>query len=505
MSFLLDPKSTHPTGSETARHAPGVSWPVMLTAVVLVTLAASAGAETAESHEHLIIFTQPATGSTISETFHSEHLPALRDVAEQLGVPVKVLDTTAGVPEPVGITPFLVHQSPRGRSFFQGRYTDPGKVAHFIRTSRAVPATSSASVKKDIAVWQNGRSRVYAPLKITPLAGSLPEGFDEPAFQRRAEDAIVDGFYHFAKIDELALGPGDRAFYMDFYPYRSEDGRLFVSLGLFSQFNCIEPVFTAFDEPVSGSWEALDEVFARAAQALEDEVAKQIAGSAIGDGFDPIPSSVATVSWDVLGLKLPERTASENDATLGSVADLPRRWKIAPSEDGAPRLIFRFPSPLERYSGEVAELSGRLELAEDGRLQGAEGWIQAQTGSVTMGEPSLDKAIHQKMIHVAKFPASRFDLKKVLPETEELAFGRAARLQASGVFQMMGLDLPITVRGDVEPVIGAHGRPQLHVRAAFEVRLSTPFGISGPDGPEPARDTLEFYLDFLMEADTNPA
>ena len=471
-------------------------------AALLLLLGLAVSAHGAPATEELLIFLQSGSETPVAEEFRRTHLPELKKTAEELGLPVRTVDIAEGVPEEVRITPLLVHQSPRGRSFFQGRYADAGKVKHFVRTSRAIPALSDDQIKHHVAVRQQGRSRVYSPIKITDLAGTVPEGYDAEAFRQRFEKAVRAGFRHFVTVDEIRLGPSDRAFYMDFYPFRSEDGRLFVSLGLFSQFSCIEPVFTAFDTPVSGPWESFEEVVGRAARLLEDKVAEQVETSAIGDGFDPVPSSAEIASWESLGLQLPERPeGSAPEQSLSSTADLPDRWRIAPSADGAPRLIFRFPSPLERYSGEVAELSGSLVLGPKNALQGAEGWIRAETESVTMGEPSLDHAVHQKMIHVSRFPVSRFDLKEVLPETEELAFGREARLYARGTFELMGLDLPIDVRGSVEPVFDDDGSPRLHVRAAFEIRLSDPFGISGPDGPEPARDTLKFFLDFLMEGD----
>ncbi len=471
-------------------------------ALFALLFAGSLAAETEPSRESLVIFTQPDAESPISRHFEAELLPELKATAEQLGVPLKILDARKGAPEEVRITPLLIHQSPNGRSFFQGRYADPGKVAHFVRTSRAVPATSEVLTKTDIAVWSQGRSRVYSPLKITDLAGELPQSFDAEAFKQRATQAMASGFEHFTWVDRIELGPTDRAFYMDLYPYRSEGGKLFISLALFSQFNCIDPVFTQFDDPVSGSFDRLDEVFARAGRRLEQAVAQQVQGSEIGDGFDPIPESVAVASWPSLGLELPERsTAADSAAAVGSIEDLPRAWRIAPAEKNEPRLIFRFPAPLERYSGEVGELAGSLTLGDGSSLQGAEGWIRADTGSVTMGEPSLDQAIHKKMIHVARFPESRFTLKEVMPETENLAFGRAARLQATGTFELMGQKVDLQVRGDVEPVFTEAGEPRLRVRAAFEIRLASPFGIAGPDGPAPANDTLKLYLDFMMEED----
>ncbi|MEM8934721.1 MAG: YceI family protein, partial [Acidobacteriota bacterium] len=314
-----------------------------------------------------------------------------------------------------------------------------------------------------------------------------------------ARDAILDGTTRFDRRASTTLGPADRAFYMDFHPFATEDGRLFVSTALFSQFNCIEPIYEGFDTPTEGTLAEAGDVFVRAARALEAEIARQIATSAIGDGFDPVATAVPVVEWGAIGLPLPERAAGVSaDAVAG--IELASRWRIAkPVEGAGPRLIFRFPPPLERYSGEVTRLTGELELTDGLGLVGATGWIEADTSSVTMGEQSLDDAIHGKMIHVAQYPVARFELDSIADGALPVAFGRTSQASAAGTFRMVGREIPLSVQAQIEPVIREDGQPVLHVNAGFELRLDDPFAIAGPDGPAPARDTLVFFLDFTME------
>ncbi|MCG8459218.1 MAG: YceI family protein, partial [Holophagales bacterium] len=379
-------------------------------------------------------------------------------------------------------------QNARGRSYFQGRYVDTGKVAHFVRTSRAIPPSSGATAEQSQLVMHEGRSRVSAPVKVTTLAGDPPLGLEPEVFRARAERAIAEGLGRFEAVTgPWQSGPADRAFYLDFYPYLSADGTLYVATALFSQFNCIEPVYRGFDDPVSGPWAERAKVFTEAARRLEDEVLAQILSSEIGDGFDPLPATVPVVTWEDLGLPLPEPPPGVDPSVVATV-ELARRWRIAqPSEDHGPRLVFRFPSPLERYSGEVTQLDGELELAEGGELVGAVGRMRAATGSVTMGEPSLDGAIHGKMIHVDRFPESTFVLEKIRPGAEPVAFGTLSRFVARGTFTLVGRSIPVEVRGQLEPIVAADGRPRLKVSAAFRIRLADPFGIAGPEGPSPAR------------------
>ena len=446
-----------------------------------------------------MVFTQTSADTEIGLAFAETHLPAIQQAAEQLDIGVEVVDVgQVGAPSGIHLTPLVVHQNARGRSFFQGRYADTGKVVHFVRTSRAIPPVEGRQTKKKTLVMESGRARVYSPVKITAPAGHPPLDLDPSAFRAEAEKALLGGLERYELRSEVDLGPSDRAFYFDFYPYVSEDGRLFVSTALFSQFNCIEPVYQSFDSPVSGPLAESDAVFAEAAKRLEAEVLSQMASSTIGDGFDPVAKTAALVGWEELGLALPE-AGSAVDAEAARGIELGRAWEIAePTEDDGPRLVFRFPSPLERYSGEVTELGGELTLAEGLVLEGAEGRLEVATSSVTMGEDSLDNAIHTKMIHAAEFPSAHFEIGKMAADGEAVAFGRLSRFVARGTFGFMGKTIPVEVRGQIEPLIAADGGPRLRVDAAFQIRLSDPFGVEGPDGPEPARDILDFYLDFQL-------
>ncbi|ANM29505.1 hypothetical protein ABI59_07790 [Acidobacteria bacterium Mor1] len=479
---------------------------VLRTACLLLVCVLSAvppgfAAGAATTHEELILFVRSSAEGAIIDGVETTHRPALESLAGELGLRLRVVDTAEQAPAEVHLTPLLVYQSARGRAVFQGRYVDTGKVAHFVRTQRAVPPQPGGYTAKNVAVASLGRAQVSAPIKITGLSGHLPEGLDADSFTAEARAAILAGFQRFSERESIELGAADRAFYMDFHPYLDEAGRLWVSTALFSQFNCIEPVFVGEDTPHTGSWDERDRVFAAAARQLENEVMAQITGSTRGDGFDPVPATVAEVSWEQAGLPLPERAQGSSAAAAN--LELPARWRVEPSEPGAaPRLVFRFPAPLDRYTGEVGQVDGALALESPDSLQGAKGWIETDTSSVTMGEQTLDAAIHGKMILVKRFPDARFELAEVSAPEEPLRFGNLSRVAAKGTFTMMGQEIPLDVAAQLEPIVGDDGKPRLHVQAGFEIRLMEPFGVEGPDGPAPANDTLQFHLDVLMLPDS---
>jgi len=466
-----------------------------LAALFLGIWLAGGGIAGASTSEELVIFTR-TTDSPSAQRFVSAHLPQLRQAAEKLGLAVRQVDAADGVPAEVRITPLIVYQNHRGRSIFQGRTKDASKLTHFIRTSRAVPPTNLDAERQHVPVLERGRSRTATPLKITDLSGAIPPDHNPKAFRKRAEKAIIAGFQELKLRHKVTLGPVDRQFYMDFHPHLSPTGELSISTTLFSQFHCIDPVYRNWQAPARGSWQELEQVFAEAARSLEQELFRQLRESTLGDGFDPVPAEVALKSWHEIGLALPPPPASggqvHGDIELGRV------WRIEEAHGDAPRLIFRFPAPLERYTGEVEEIRGELHLPEDLTLATSHGFIEATTSSVTMGETSLDKALRGKMLLVDRFPDARFELTGFVDGSPALAFGRSSQFLTHGEFKMVGAAMEIEVRGEIEPVIGEDGAPRLRVTASFRLPLESPFGIKGPDGPAPANDTLIFYLDFLM-------
>ena len=158
--------------------------PLAVALSLLLRLPAAAIATTTGT-DTLVVFTQPGK-SDIARRFETESLTSITLAAEKLGIRAVTLDASKGAPAEVTVTPLLVFQNHRGRSIFQGRYADIGKVRHFLRTSRSVPQGEAPIVHDDVAIVTDGRARIVVKLKITGLEGDKPSGFDQSDFEKRA-------------------------------------------------------------------------------------------------------------------------------------------------------------------------------------------------------------------------------------------------------------------------------------------------------------------------------
>jgi polyisoprenoid-binding protein YceI len=473
------------------RYAPLAVALSLLLPLPVPAFAATTGTDT------LIVFTQTGK-SDIARRFEAESLTSITLAAEKLGIRAVTLDASKGAPAEVTVTPLLVFQNHRGRSIFQGRYADMGKVRHFLRTSRSVPQGEAPIVHDDVAMVTDGRARIVVKLKITGLEGDKPAGFDQSDFEKRARAAAMAALAGFKPEARVDLGRADRTFYLDLYPYRSADGKLFVTPAVYSQFNCHEPVYSGSGKAIEGKWSDYGAAFTAAARAMAEEVHRQIRESKLGDGFDPVPASAPAVTWESLGLALPPAAPASSRESV-TTATLANRWVVEqPADpDAAPILQFKFPAPLDNYTGTARDVSGELVLGDGFALQGAKGSVRVAVASVTMGEPGLDDTV-RKAVSLNAFPDARFELGNAVGDTAPLVFGKMGQILAIGTFTMKGIQIPLEVRAEIEPVVADDGGARLAVTASFNIRLKKPFGIDGPDGPAPANDTLEFFLSFIM-------
>ncbi len=456
----------------------------------------SRNARAATEEDQLLVF-QQGGASPVDRTFLEDQLPKIRNLAEMMGVSVHLIDARKGAPKAITVTPLIVYQNHRGRSIYQGRTTTPDRIRNFIRTSRFIPQGDALNRREHIPVWEIERARIWAPIKITHLTGSIPQNYNHEVFVSEATAGIAAGFEKFHFLDRIDLGRADRGFYMDFYPYRSEDGILYLSLALFSQFNCKEPVFV---KKVQGPWRDRNGVFNQGAAALEAAVFQVIRDPHSGDSFDPVPENIPNRTWEEIGFPLPPAPEKKEVQPL-ALAEIPRHWTYEkPGSMDPPLIQFRFPPPLDSYAGEVKTASGEFNLPGSHRLDDARGFIEIDTRSaITMGNEVLDEVIRGSMILDAKnYPKASYVITSIDSSGQRIAFDRLFPASISGIFTLKGKSMPLTCPAEFELVIGEEDMPRLLIRTAFRIDLRI-FNIEEADGPAPARHTLLFDVNFLLK------
>jgi len=477
-----------------SKHKTKIVWLAAISLGIVIFLPQNA--ITATESEQLIIFVQPEV-SAVDDIFLKRALPGIRKLADEMGVRVHVVDARKGAPAEVTLTPLIVYQNYRGRSVYQGRTTTPERIRNFMRTSRFVPRGKELNRRENIPVWTAGRSRVWAPLKVAPISGARPADYNHEAFVAEALKNVTQGFSKF-RIQKVAkLYRANRGFYMDFNPWLSGDGTLYISVVVFSQFDCKAPVFS---KKIVGPWKNYQKLFSQASAAGEDAVVRITANAESGDSFDPVRSKTPQKTWQQIGFPLPAAPKVKT-AGMSVSAVVPKDWVLAESGPNDPPMIqFRFPAPLDNYAGEVKSGQGEFSLSENLMVESAKGYIEIDTrGTITMGDYRLDEAIQgSMMLYSKKFPAARFDIEKISGDGQPIAYGRLSPAFVAGKFTLKGKSVPMTSITEIEPIMAEDAKPRLLVRGAFKIDLRT-FNIEGADGPAPARHMLLFDLNFILK------
>ncbi|MEM1444996.1 MAG: YceI family protein [Planctomycetota bacterium] len=457
--------------------------------------------------ERLIVFVD-GDGSALQERFRTEQLPQFKALSDELGVQLEIFDVAerGKAPDDVRLTPLIAFQNWRGTSIYQGRYATLDRVRNFVRTSRFMPQGDEPFVREQVPVWERGGMKVAVPIKVTEASGPGAEAlpvFDEAAIA----EVVASGMGAYALADSVSLGRSDRSWYADFHPFVAEDGTLYLSSELYSQFHCHEPVRSWLDEPIGGPAEEWASVFRAAAARLEAELVQQMNASEIGDGFDVIDrATVAGVSWDEAGLALPERPAG--DAGLVADIELPRDWTVdADAQDIAPAVQFTWPPPVDAYSGEATKITGSIQLGGDKEagwtFAGLSGSFTAEAKSVTMGESDLDAFIHSGILEAGEHPEPTFTIESVDVEpafaSKPVRLGELVPVTLSGTYAMLGQSIPLTVPMSAEAFIDEDGRPRLSLTGQWQLPLAGPWEIEGPPGPKEASSVMVFACRIVLE------
>ncbi len=459
--------------------------------VAMLPVAANADPST----EELIIFIQQ-NNTLVSQAFQQNILPEIQKMALDLQIPVKIVPVTPeGVPPEIKITPLIVYQNHLGRSIYQGRTTTLDRIRTFIRTSRFIPQGKEPLIRKQTPVWEMGRSRIWAPVKVTSITGTRPQGYQD--FKQEALDNIRKGFQHFQFMNPVSLERADRGFYMDFYPWVSSDNTLYLSFAVFSQFHCKEPVFHSRDNPLTGSWENRGDLFQKAARLMENIVREKIRDGQAGDGFDPVANSIPVTGWDDIGLSLPPAPEKRTAKKVNS--KVPLSWVLLPAKTDQPSMVlFRFPAPLDNYSGEATRGMGEFQLPVNRNPAAASGYVEIDPTSVTMGQPDLDKVIQSSiMLNTKQYPASRFTILSGEGETQKITYGGLFPVVFQGNLEIKGKTVPLHVAMEIEPILNDDGEPLLILKGSFNIDLNN-FQIPGPDGPEESNHILLFDVNFRL-------
>ncbi len=444
--------------------------------------------------EQLIVFIQDIN-SEVNEAFNNEMLTKIKKLAEDEKMEFIIEEIKENAPKEITHTPAIVFRNNTGVSYFNGRWNNIDKIKNFIRGTRVMHQQKKDNTRLDEMVWSIDRIQIYAPIKITELQGKIPKKFNEIAFLEIAKKGIEKGTVRFNKTKKINADLSTRSFHLAMYPYRDKKGKYSITGEIYSQHNCIDPIYTHFKNPVVDK--DPEKAFKKMAAILEEQIVHQMKNPENGDGFDIVPNTIKSTPWNKFGkMEDNENEMTEND---WGEFNYKKDWKVSGAfAENTPLIFFKFASPIDGYVGEIKELNGNLNLDNKFSLDKVKGNFSIPIKSVTMGDAGLDNAIHTVILDGEKHPVATFDFIETIDNSGTLKNGGKTKLKIKGEMELKGNKIPVIASGFISPLM-RNGKSHLHVQVNFKIDKSE-FGVKkGPDGPDGIKEKMEFYMNFLME------
>jgi len=442
--------------------------------------------------EQLIIFTQSTDLLFINET-----LPQIKAFATSENIQFFEQNALDGLPNKITSTPAIVYRNGNGVSTYAGRYTSMTTIKNFVRSARVSPQKSTTLDKKNILVTNQGQMQIAASIKITDaqfLDSTEETDYDSSQFLKLAHSGIQKGLKNYNLKELVQLERTDRIFYLDYHPYFVNKDSVILSVELYSQFSCIDPIYKSIDQIITGS--DVEVVFSKATALLNNEIFKSLSSSNIGDAYSPVRTNNLTKELNDFNVPTPTKSKSSY-ATVDPNRVMPNKWTFKSSVNSKlPILQFNFMEPLTRYAGEIKTIDGNIELSKVGALMS--GLFIASMKSLTMGEDSFDKKVLKEYVKAKSNPKSEFKVDKII-NPEPLKWLETTTMTIKGNMTLMKKSRSITVTTNITPYVDTLGYEVLLVQANWSMNITDGWKINGPDGPDPAKKILEFSMNILMQ------
>ncbi len=442
----------------------------------------------------LVVFIGDDHGSL---DFQKNVLPEIKKMTAQDKISLKVIDD---LPSDVKFTPSLYFQNYKGRSLYLGRYNNLKKIKKFITTTKIIPQTSQIATIENTHVLSKLNYNLFVRLKITDFSGVIEQGFDQSKFKKRIQQILTQKFNLIKFKSLIEQKTGDRTFYFDIYPWKSKNGDMALSLAIYSQFDCHNPVFST-KTSLNGKIESLDTLVSSAAQLLETELLNILSSSPQGDALNII-KEISHKKWSEIGLSLPKKPEGIKDIDPSKLKVV-QKWKYSKkvNDSKTPAVFFNFPAPLDHYQGQILDSDAHLVLNDRNEFVNVTGLGVVDTTSLDMGDDSLNDT--------ARSSISALEFKKASLEIIKLNFidsinkglvpGQIFPIIGQGRFKMKNLSSDVVLKGEAGVILNAQSQLRLFISLKYRVNIKSPFGISGPDSSVEANNLMDYQVLMEME------
>ena len=427
-----------------------------------------------QKEETLFIFTDTTLKNVILDDFSKNYLPKIEKKAHDLNVKTRIIYQDSLL-QSLHMLPAIYYTNNHHQKLFKSRYNAIGKLEAFIKTQQSFSLQSVPLEKHRIFFRTINGVDIGIVLKVFPLTGKDIETTQEE-FEEETFEALSQGFKKYQLKNKHSFSDQSRLYYLNIYPWYTPEEGYFLGAELFSQFNCIMPIWSRLEQKIIGN--TIDDVFYQLAEAVELKMPTLMQDTSNADGFIAINHS-STLNWEDLGVT---PTIQNKKWKMNDAFPTKRKWEYRSSEIGSP-VKFTFMPPVSQYSGVIDDLAGWF-LYENMLLQGE---FRVSIAGLTMGEESLDHSVMQQLL-VTKFPQASIYFNQAVNITYNEAFKIKAMLN------FLGKERPIDCSVKFLPLNDES--ESILVEVETTLNIAGDASIEKPDGPSPQNETILILSNF---------
>lgn len=349
--------------------------------------------------QDLLVFTSKNTKHPVIQDFNTTILPQLNEIAENTESNLKIRYLEDGIPEEVKVLPalFYINES-KQKSIYKSAYGSSQRIKTFILQSQVFKSDYESFVKKNVFYSNTNGFEQGINIKITEINAQKLTSTGN--FNQQIISGLSDGMNNFRFKESQIFNSWNKQFFLNIYPYLSDDGTYYLSYEIFSQNNCHIPVLKKLDAPIKGK--GLSKAAKELGGIIEQNWRLVLEDTLKKDGLYLLDKSKPLKSWKDLGYEFitTQKQSNTSENTLSNGSFSMGKEKL---------IIFTFAPPADAYSGVIPNFKGSFNYYSN-NLKGS---FTASLKSLDSGDEDLNSSIIDDQINASIYPTAEitFDAK----------------------------------------------------------------------------------------------
>ena len=349
--------------------------------------------------QDLVVFSSKDLSNPVINDFNKTILPQLSEVAKNTESNFKVIYLENGIPDEVKSLPAIFYVNYKTKSIYKSAYGSTQRIKMFILQSKVFESNFESFTKKDLFTSSINNFEQGINLKVTPLKGQ--KTIPNDTISQQILTGLKMGLSQFEFKKTHQFKNSNKQFFLNIYPYLSQDNVYYLSYEVFSQNNCHQPILKISDQPISnknliqGSMELAQKIDSLWNDIFED--------TAHQDGLVIIPQSKKIKSWEELGYNFSQNKLDYRESNT----QLPQGSFQLEKER---LIIFTFAPPADAYSGIISDFGGKFKYSD----HNFRGEFIASLNSLDSGDEDLNSSIIEEQFNIANHPTCKITFDTVI-------------------------------------------------------------------------------------------